>query len=287
VGAPLEVGGRIRGVLMVASQKRDFFTDEDERFVASVARWVGSIAHRAELVEEISRNSVEQGRRSVAEELVTVLAHDLRNVVAPIGARLQLIRRRAEGDQREADIRDSDAGLRATQRLNGMISDILDVARIDQGLFRLDLEPMDLAAVADDVVKMLSTPEHEVRLAASEEVIVCADPTRIAQCLENLISNAIHHSPRNAPVTVMVGKTRTEEGEIGFINVIDEGPGVPVEILPRLFERFVAGPGSKGLGLGMYLARRIAAAHGGEITVESPPGKGARFRLELPVQNGG
>jgi two-component system, OmpR family, sensor kinase len=284
VGAPLEVGGRIRGVLMVASQKRDFFTDEDARFVESVVRWVGVVAHRAELVEEIARNSVEQGRRAVAEELVTVLAHDLRNVISPIGARLQLIRRRAVGDRRDADIRDSDGALRGVQRLSRMITDILDVARIDQGVLHLAVEPLDLTAVVVETAKTLSTPEHEVRAAASGEVIVCADPARVSQCLENLISNAIRHSPRDAPVTVLVGKTRSEEGELGCVDVIDEGPGVPVEILPRIFDRFTAGAGSPGLGLGLYLARRIAAAHGGELKVESQPGKGAHFRLELPMQ---
>jgi signal transduction histidine kinase len=284
VGVPIDVGGQIRGVLMVASLKRDFFTEEDERFAVSIGRWVGSVAHRAELVEEIARNAVEQGRRAVAEELVTILAHDLRNFVSPIFARLQLIQRRAAQDKRDADIRDSDAALAAVRRLNRLIADILDVARIDQGVFRLELAPVDLAALATDVAKTLSTPAHEVHVAPMEEVIVAADPGRVTQCLENIVSNAIRHSPRGAQVTVIVAKKRVEDGEVATLEVLDEGPGVPVEILPRLFERFATGAGSPGLGLGLYLAKRIALAHGGELTVESPPGKGARFRLELPLE---
>jgi two-component system, OmpR family, sensor kinase len=286
VGVPIHVGGELRGVLMVASQKRDFFDEKDERFVVSIASWVGTVAHRAELVEEIARNAVEQGRRAVAEELVTVLAHDLRNFLSPISTRVQLIRRRAAEDAREADVRDSDAALIAIRRLTRLISDILDVARLDQGVFRLDLQPVDLAAVASDVAKTLSVPTHEVRVAASEEVLVSADPSRVSQCLENLVGNAVRHSPRGSPVVVFVGKKRVEHGEVGLIDVVDEGPGVPVEILPRIFDRFSAGEGSSGLGLGLYLARRIAVAHGGELSVESPPGKGARFRLELPLDGG-
>lgn len=195
VGVPIEVAGEIRGVLMVASQKRDFYTEDDERYAVSISRWVGAVAHRAELVEEIGRNAVERGRRAAAEELVTVLAHDLRNFVSPIGARLQLIRRRAAQDKREPDLRDSEAAIAAVQRLTRLIGDILDVARIDQGVFRLDLEPVDLAEVASEVAKTLATPTHEVRVVRAQEVIVSADPARLTQCLENLVSNAIRHSP--------------------------------------------------------------------------------------------
>lgn len=285
VCVPLDVGGRTRGVLAISSQARDFFTEDDARFVESVARWVGTVAHRAELVEEIARNSVEQGRRAVAEELVTMLAHDLRNLISPVDTRLQMIRRRAAADQRGSDVRDSDAAMRAVQRLNQMITNILDVARLDQGALRLDPEPIDLAALASEIAGTLSTPEHEVRVTAPEEVIVHADPARVAQCLENLLANAIRHSPRSAPVIVVVSQRREEKGNMGFVEVADEGPGVPVEILPRIFERFVAGTDSLGLGLGLYLARQVAVAHGGELSVESPPGKGARFRLELPMQS--
>jgi signal transduction histidine kinase len=284
LGVPIEVGGHVRGVLMIASVKRDFYTEEDERFAVSISRWVGTLAHRAELVEEIARNAVEQGRRAVAEELVTILAHDLRNFVSPIFARLQLIQRRATQDKREADVRDSDAALGAVRRVNRLIADILDVARIDQGVFRLDVVPVDLAALATDVAKTLSTPSHEVRVAPMEEVVVAADAERVAQCVENIVTNAIRHSPRGAQVTVIVSKGRVEKGEVGALEVLDEGPGVPVEMLPRIFERFASGAGSPGLGLGLYLAKRIALAHGGELTVDSAPGKGARFRLELPME---
>ncbi|MDI1451927.1 GAF domain-containing sensor histidine kinase [Polyangium sp. 6x1] len=283
VGVPIELGGEVRGVLMVCSLKRDFFTDDDERFVALISRWVGTVAHRAELVEEIGRNAVEQGRRAVAEELVTVLAHDLRNFLSPISARLQLLWRRAQQDERAADVRDSQAALHGVERLSRLISDILDVARLDQGVFRLDLQPVDLGSLCSEIARTLSTPTHEVVVAASEEVIVDADPSRVSQCLENLVSNAIRHSPRDAPVVMIVGTKSLDQGGVGSVEVVDEGPGVPVELLPRIFDRFYAGKSSTGLGIGLYLARRIAMAHGGALSVESSPGKGARFRLQLPL----
>lgn len=286
VGVPIEVGGELRGVLMVASLKRDFFSEADERFIVSVSRWVGHIAHRAELAETIGRNAVEEGRRAVAEELVTALAHDLRNFVSPISARVQLIQRRAAQDRREMDVRDADVALKGLRRLTQLISDLLDVARIDQGMFRLDLQSVDLASLVSETASALTTPTHEVRVVVADQVVVNADPSRLAQCLENLVSNAIRHSPRGSPVVVLVNKKSVEDGEVGTVEVVDEGPGVPAEILPRLFERFSAGEDSGGLGLGLYLARRIAVAHGGDVSVESSPGKGARFHLELPAHRG-
>lgn len=283
VGTPIEVGGETRGVLMVASLAKDFFTDDDERFIVAVSRWVGAVAHRAELVEEIAKNALEQGRRAVAEELVTVLAHDLRNVLSPVSTRLQMVRLRAEQQGREADARDCAGALRGIDRLARMVSDILDVARLDQGVMRLDLERVDLGMLAAEVARMLSTPGHEVRVAVMENACVWADPARITQCLENLVTNALRHSPRSAPVVVFVATTRMDADDFGSIEVVDEGPGVPVEILPRVFERFSRDSASSGLGLGLYLARRIAVAHGGDLSVESTLGKGARFLLLVPA----
>ena len=71
-----------------------------------------------------------------------------------------------------------------------------------------------------------------------------------------------------------------------MLTVADRGPGVPPEVLPRLFERFARGPDSRGLGLGLYIARRVAEAHGGALTVETAPGRGTRFRLALPADGG-
>ena len=283
LGVPLEIGGVRRGVLMVASQKPDFFIPADVRFAESVARWIGIVAHRAELIEEIARNAVEQGRRAVAEELITVLAHDLRNYLTPIKVRVGLSRRRADRDNREADVADSDVALRALARLAALVAEILDVARIDHGVFRMDMQPVDLISLIEDTANTLATPEHPIHLKAGEPVMVTADPARLRQCLENLLANAVKHSPAGAAVTVMVGKVAREGGgETARVTVIDEGPGVPPDVLPRLFERFVTGPGTQdGLGLGLYLAKRIAVMHGGDLEVETKPGFGTRFVLTL------
>lgn len=283
VGVPLEVGGGRRGVLMAASLQRDFFGPADVQFAESVGRWVAMLAHRAELVEQITRNAVEEGRRSVAQELITVLAHDLRNYLSPIRARLQLLRARAERDARGDDVRETDTAIGAVERLSRLISDLLDVAKLDQGIFRLDVQPVDLQALVAEVARMFSTGEMQVTLAASERPIVAGDIDRIHQCVENLVANAVQHSPRGAAVTLLLHNERRDDRVWGCLEVQNEGPGIPVDVMPRLFQRFAPGPASRGLGLGLYLAQRIAVAHGGELTAESSAGKGARFVLRLPA----
>jgi two-component system, OmpR family, sensor kinase len=283
IGVPLQIADRRQGMMMIASLQPDFFQPADVEFAESVAQWVAIVAHRAELVAEVTRNAVEQGRRQVAEELITVLAHDLRNYVTPVSARLHLMRGRAEKDKRQDDLRDAELAIKGVQRLTRLISDILDVARLDQGIFQMDLQPVDLARTVQDISKALATPEHDLIVDAAEETIIAADPQRVQQCLENVISNATQHSPDNAPVRVLVKIERRNEKLWGVCEVHNEGPGIPVEVMPRIFERFVSGPGSQGLGLGLYLAKRIAVAHGGELFVESPPGKGARFLLHVPL----
>lgn len=285
LGVALDVGSVRRGVLMVASQKPDLFTDRDVRFAESIARWVGLVAHRAELVETIGKNAAEEGRRAAAEELLTVMAHDLRNYLSPVVMRLNLVGRRTASEHRDEDAHDVELALKALGRLSNLIANLLDVTRIDQGLFQIVSQPVDLCALVREAVQVLSTPQRPISLHACEDLIAPADETRIRQCIDNLLSNAVKHSPREAPVTVTLSKEQHEEGAWGRIDVIDEGPGIPHDLLPRIFERFVSGKQSRGgLGLGLYLAKSIALAHGGELSVETAPGKGTRFILRIPCE---
>ena len=289
VGAPLVVGGEVRGVLMVASLKPDFYGPEDTRFTETVARWIGAVAHRAELVERIGRDAAEGGRRRAAEELITVLAHDLRNYMNPIDGRLQLIRRRLERDQRAADLRDLDIARRGLSRLAGLISDILETARIEQGALTLDLAPVDIVELAREVGTTLGSPQQPVDVRSGEEVIATVDPSRIRRCVENLVANALKHSPKGAPVHVQVAVEERHDGEWVKIEVVDEGPGIPHEIAPHIFKRFfTAQSRTGGLGLGLFVAKSIAAMHGGDLDVATPEaGKGAHFTLAFPCARGG
>src|SRR5687767_14711435 len=106
-----------------------------------------------------------------------------------------------------------------------------------------------------------------------------ADRDRLEQALENLLANAVRHSPKGVNVLLSISR----RGEKVHIDVVDQGPGVSPDAMSRLFQRFARGKESKGLGLGLYFAREIVRAHGGDVAVESSPGMGARFTLVLPI----
>ena len=288
LGVPLDVAGKRRGMIMVASQKPEQFDDDDARFMENVARWVGVIAHRAELVEEIARNAAEQGRRAAAEELITIFAHDMRNQLGPITTRLSLLQRRAERESAAWALRDVELMQRSLQRLGSLATDILDVARLDRGLMRIQPQPIDLALLLEDVVATGSTPDHpiELHIERGQQFVVPADPARVRQCLENLVSNATGHSPQGTQVLVTAEKRRDPDGSRICVEIIDQGPGVPPEIASQIFDAYTTGEPGRGLGLGLYLAKSIAELHGGDLAVDLAPRRGARFILRLPCATG-
>jgi two-component system, OmpR family, sensor kinase len=283
LGIPLTIGARLRGMVMIAALAPDAFSAEDEGFARSAVHWVGVVAHRAELMEHIERNAVEQGRKAAADELVTVLAHDLRNYLAPISGRLYALRQLAEASGDPVRLEHLDAAQRAITRVSSLITDLLDVARLDRGLFGMEPAPIDFAILARDSAAALATPAHGIIVRSNEPMTVMADASRLRQCVDNLLANAMAHSPDEAAVNVLVSRVRHENASWAQLEVIDEGPGIAKEVQPRIFERFVSGRGHEGgLGLGLYIARRIATAHGGDLQVESDLGKGARFILRIP-----
>src|SRR4051812_42984885 len=262
LGFPLRIGAEIRGMVMICSTKPDYFSDADEAFAQSAVHWVGLVAHRAELVREIERAAVEQGRKTAADEVITVLAHDLRNYVSPIMNRLFLVRHRAESSGDTDTLTHVDAAERSVKALSGLISNLLDVTRLDQGLFSLEVQPVDLVALIKESAAALAVPQHDILVRASEPVLVAADPPRLRQCVDNLLANALNYSPNQAPVNVFISRAEARHGSCGQVEIVDEGPGIPKEMLPRIFERYVSGRSSQGgMGLGLYLARRVATAH--------------------------
>ncbi len=279
---PLAVDGGRRGVFLVASAQPDFFAPDDLAFLGAVARWVGMVAHRAELVARITTDARAEGRCSAADELLATLAHDLGNLLAPVKGRLQLLQRRAVREARARDADDGAAALAAVDRVIALMRDLLDSSRLEQGLFALDRQPDDLAELVRATASALTTPETAIAVDAPDEVIVVMDASRIRQALENLLVNARKHAP-GAPIHVGLTTTASPTGTNAVVTVADQGPGISPEVQVRLFERFARGPESGGLGLGLYLASRIAAAHGGQLTLDPETTIGATFRLTLPL----
>lgn len=278
----LAVGSGRRGVLLAASGQPDLFGPDDLAFLAAVARWVGMVAHRAELVAQLTTDAREQGRQGAADELLATLAHDLGNLLASVKGRLQLLQRRAIREERARDAADGAAALATVERVIALMRDLLDSTRLEQGLFALERQPGDLAELVRATAAALAGPETAIAVDAPDEMIVVMDASRIRQALENLLVNARKHAP-GAPIHVGLTTAATPTGANAVVTVADQGPGIPPAMRVRLFERFARGSESGGLGLGLYLASRIAAAHGGQLTLDPDSAVGATFRLSLPL----
>jgi signal transduction histidine kinase len=280
--APLYVDSVRRGTLEVCAAAPDKFDQADLRFLMAASRWVGALLHRVELATETRKRAVEEARRKAAEDILAVLAHDLRNLLGSAAGRVALLRERAIREHREADVRDAGLLDVTLRRLVQMTNNLLDVSRLERGIFSLDARLVDIVDLARQTTAALRRTGVQIEEQYPESVIVNADPDRLSRALENLISNAIKHSPQDGVIRVEIEMAADPGAARCVIRVVDQGPGIPSEILPRIFERFVAGTGSHGLGLGLYLARGIAVAHGGSLEVK-PSTKGAVFEMSLPV----
>lgn len=280
---PLDVDGIRRGAIEIDSAEPERFPAADVPFLEAVAHWVGLVLHRAELVECLTMEAAARARQVAADELITILAHDLRAPLTALKGRVLMVRMRAEQEGQQAYLQEATAMQRATDRLERMIADLMDTARLEQGVFTITPTVVDLSALVCDTAAVLHTDDQEIVVRVPDVVVVEVDPARIRQVLENLLANARKHSPAGVAVILEVAMETRMDGAWGIVTVRDFGPGIAPEVRSTLFTRFGAERGTRGLGLGLYLARGIAEAHGGTLTVDSLPGEGATFRLAVPL----
>jgi signal transduction histidine kinase len=282
IAAVFEAKTLRRGVLLAVSSAPEFFSEQDLRFLGAIAHWMGIVIHRAEIIERMKHEAVEQGRRLATEEVVTIMAHELRNYLTPLRGRIELLERRACQEGQEQDVREASAVNHTLGLIERVIADLLDVAYLNQGIFAINAQPMKFIELAQEVVSGFSTAERPIHFHTPVEVVFTADPHRLRQLLENVLANAVNYAPKHTPVVVEVAIERRMDGPWMILTVSNQGPGLPPERLATFFHPFVAGSPSTGLGL--YLASRIAAAHGGTLTIDSPAGQGVQVTLALPVE---
>src|SRR6185503_19656078 len=120
--------------------------------------------------------------------------------------------------------------------------------------------------LASEAATAAASPQHAIDVQAAQPVMVAGERVRLRQCIDNVLANALAHSPDNAPVHVYVSRENAADRVWAKLEIIDEGPGIPESILPHVFEKFFsAGTEGRGLGLGLYIAKRIASAHHGDL----------------------
>ena len=211
-------------------------------------------------------------------------SHELRTPLTSVRGLAEYSLQQGEAADREELLRLIGPIAREAGRMGRLVDDLLWLARFDAGR-PLDLRPVDLASIAAEAVQQarIVAPGRPITLQAAEPVIVDADAERLRQIIDNLIGNAMRHTPAGSPVTVTV----TSEPGGGRLSVADRGPGMTPEQASRVFERFYRTDDARtrasgGAGLGLAIAASLAAAHGGKLTVDTQPGRGAAFCLRLP-----
>jgi signal transduction histidine kinase len=287
VAAPLLVGARAIGLISVGRREPDAFEAHEIELISLLGRLAASAVQNMRAYES-ERRTVEELRRlsALRADFVSLVSHELRSpMAAVIGAArtLQLRWRELQPEQREAFL--SLIG-DETSRLAALIGDVLDTSRIDAGTFTYRFADVDLVSLVTDTVATAAVGQDEVPIVAHVQVQVPeirGDPERLRQVLGNLIENAVKYSPAGKPVEVRIA---AGSGTV-HVSVSDRGPGIESTDHGLIFEKFgrVAGDRQKpGTGLGLFIARSIAEAHGGALTVSSTPGRGATFTMTLPVE---
>jgi len=260
-----------RDVELTADPSRRVPIPDTNDEVAELARSLDSMLQRLE-VERAERETLLERQR----EFVADASHELRTPLTSVLANLELLEDVLEGDPREA----AHSALRSTQRMRRLVSDLLILARADSNLQPSD-RPVDLSQVALDVAAEMEPVlgEHVLRVS-TEPVLIDGVRDQLHRMILNLVANAVEHTPAGTRIEV-----RTAFGpDTAILTVCDHGPGIPLELRDRIFDRFTRGSGDSGgsTGLGLSIVQAIARAHGGDVTLDSPASGGAIFTVTLP-----
>jgi len=285
LGLPMMVGGRCVGGLVFGRFGGPVFPAEHIRLAEFIAWHVGQLLENRRMARRIASLEAARELARMQDEFVSTVSHELRTPLGFIkGYTTTLLRQDAEWDAATRieflRIIDEEA-----DRLRELIDNLLDSSRLESGAIGMTREATRIAPLLRSVAERAQAayPEMVLRVEAPDGLpILEIDSTRIAQVLDNLLSNAAKYAP-GAPVELRARR----EGEAMLIEVEDRGPGIAAEHMSQMFQRFYRVPETqrtvRGTGLGLYICRKIVESHGGQIGVDSQPGQGTRFHFTLPL----
>jgi signal transduction histidine kinase len=226
---------------------------------------------------------------SQKDEFLAILAHELRNPLAPLRSGLDLLLRRIDRDptvDRTLAVMN-----RQLDHMVRLIDDLLDISRISRGALELKKQTLDLATLVQSTVDatrpLFQARDQVLAISVAADAQALVDPTRVNQIVTNLLTNAAKFTPRGGRITVELAV----DGGAAAVRVTDSGAGIPADQVERIFDMFArithGDGGESGLGIGLALARRLAEMHGGRLTATSGgEGQGATFVLTLPLAVG-
>lgn len=279
--APLDVRGRVIGMLritMAESGRR--YGDEDIALAEELAN------HAALAIESARVYRSAQTAIQARDNLLRIVSHDLRNYLSTIRLGAELLTVPNPGGDRRSGTRHVEAIKRSAVRMEDLIESLADATMIETGQLAIERDEEDVAAMVDEAAESLG-PQAEARSQRLVAVVpeplpaVFCDRERVLQVIANLVSNAIKFTGRNGEIRL--GAERV--GNTVRVTVSDTGPGIPARHLPHVFDRnWTRRRGARGgTGLGLYIAKGIVEAHGGQIWVQSEVGRGTSFFFTLPL----
>lgn len=279
---PLVVRGEITGAVSLVSAERD------PPYGGADLGTAEELAHRAAIAVDNARlYSATQEAVRMRDEFLAVASHELRTPMTSLGLSLQSLLRATRSEKPTDRKATEDLLLRACRqndRMNRLIEELLDVSRFDAGRISLAPVEVELGALVRDVVVQfefdLQRSQCPLQIRGDAAVVGVWDRSRLEQVVTNLLANAIKFGA-GKPITIIISK----EAGSARLAVTDQGIGIAPDQQARIFERFGRAVSVRhygGLGLGLYICRRIAEAHGGSIRVESGQSVGSTFVLELP-----
>ncbi|MFL5321913.1 MAG: ATP-binding protein [Myxococcaceae bacterium] len=292
---PLVVNSRLEGTINLSRKRDERFTEEELRSAEAVGAQVALQIERARLFEDLEgsyreltvaqQELVKRERLAALGELSAVVAHEVRNPLGVIFNSVASLRRSTPATE-EAQMLLRIVNEEA-ERLNRMVSDLLDFARPSEARFQPErLEPILVGAV-EAAARALPTSNVEVRVEPNASVpSVPVDAELIRQAVVNLVVNAVQAMPRGGHVTLRTSRAQRAGTEVVRIDVADDGPGMPPEVAGQVFQPFFT-TRAAGTGLGLAVVKRIADAHRADVSVETQPGGGATFSLFLPLSSAG
>jgi PAS domain S-box-containing protein len=287
VAVPILAGDEVIGVIHAGSRQKNHFSGDDVRLLEIVSERMAGVLARTQLFQEMERlrDEAQHAVRS-RDEVLSIVSHDLRNPVSTVMMAASLLKDpeiKLDEEQRQSQL---DVIIRSGQRMNRLIQDLLDIARMEGKRFAINCGCEDAGTIvteACDSFRVLAREKSIELTCHVDELLpkIYADRDRILQVLSNFLNNALKFTPSEGRVQIRA--QRTDDGGVRY-SVNDTGPGIPSEELPHVFQRFWQSKHTAhlGAGLGLAIAAGIAEAHKGRVAVESEVGKGSTFTLELP-----
>jgi signal transduction histidine kinase len=286
IAAPVTVDDRRLGVLTVYADRAPIFVEDDLWLLELLADQTAVLLEARALATQASALRGREEAARLKEEFLSAAAHDLRTPLTVVLGQAELIERRLLRDP-NASI--DPAGIsrmaREARHLRDLVSELLDAQRLEQGLTAMDLAPADLGALVEAVRTRHVEQGIPLTLEGPDEALVASvDRPRIEQVIENLLENAFKYGADDEAPELRIWRLGAE----ARIAVVDHGAGIPEAERERIFERFYRAPNAQsitdtGMGLGLYICRRIVEEHGGRVWAEPTPGRGTTFIVALPL----